>query len=834
MPELPICTDGFSPLLLCRPKGYLTVKIMENPKKKNFVAGLGSYYETVRAKRNVYMTVAEFVTHIRNGRWKLPVEKYRRLKAEGKTGEAEQVKKQMPALVVAGVCEGGHCKDNFRSFSGCLMLDIDHFQGDVRAVLEQLQTCPWSYAGWVSISGEGIKLVVRVDANTPEEYEKLAYPIVANYISRLIDVPVDMQCKDLTRTCYASYDADAFCKTEGCEVFPWQEMAEELASQGLNPDGTPKQPLAKEPPAATTEKHPSGIIRNFLHRFVENNPYVPHYRHNFLLKLGRAAHRFGMNEDDLDELISLVVEEYEMPDCPAPEIRSTIADAFRYMQQPKKPGAKTVSPSHRYRDVPPAAFPDEEESAETLQEKNLETRRNAPYLPDRLFDSLPPFILRSLTGTQTKRQRDMLLLAILANLSGALPRVKMHYGNSVMYPHLYFAALASSGSGKGIVTQAARLLEGIDRHLQAENTRTLQEYKEKLYAWEQERQQALKAKRKPDLKLCPEKPAYRVLLMQANISRSRFIINLYNNPDGVVLNVSELDMITSSMKADYGKFDELMRACFHNEPVGSDFKVDDHPYVVYSPKLAFCAAGTPDQIIRLIPNTENGMMSRMMIYFGEQRVEFLSQMPTDEMKQVRQKYKQLADDLLRHYRYLLAYPTEVFFSEEQWKLHSSFFEALLLRVRVEGMEEPVGIVLRHAVMAARIAMIFTVLRKCEAEFSYRDITCTDEDFQNALAIIEVVVQHSLMLTTSMHQDRVPQREARSYFRVVKVLLAMPATFTYMELVRALVDAGMGESTAKRKIPKLVEMKLLRKDENRYRVVRKKWLRKQSREGKHGL
>jgi len=66
--------------------------------------------------------------------------------------------------------------------------------------------------------------------------------------------------------------------------------------------------------------------------------------------------------------------------------------------------------------------------------------------------------------------------------------------------------------------------------------------------------------------------------------------------------------------------------------------------------------------------------------------------------------------------------------------------------------------------------------------------------------------------------------------MVEVLLSTPSEFTYMELLRSLMATGMGESTAKRKIPWLVEIKLLRKDENRYRVVWKKWFRKQSREG----
>lgn len=135
--------------------------------KKDLCVGQCSYYENNRAKRNTPLTLERFVTAIRSDRWKRQVEDYRRLTAEGTDPvRARAIKDGMPGLVVAGVCEGGHSKCNFRRMSGYLMVDIDDCEGDVCGLLRRLCAEPWVQAGWVSISGRGLKLAVRVDALT--------------------------------------------------------------------------------------------------------------------------------------------------------------------------------------------------------------------------------------------------------------------------------------------------------------------------------------------------------------------------------------------------------------------------------------------------------------------------------------------------------------------------------------------------------------------------------------------------------------------------------------------------------------------------------------------
>ena len=167
--------------------------------------GTCSYYENVKSKQNRVITLAQFVTAIRSGRWKKAVEDYRRFKAEGKLKEAESIKGGLPGLVSAGVCEGGHSKQNVIFLSLFLMLDIDDYAGDIHELIRKLRELPWVQAAWISVSGTGAKAEVAIEVESVEEYEKQAYPIVAQYFSRLLDTPMDMHCRDLSRICYASY-----------------------------------------------------------------------------------------------------------------------------------------------------------------------------------------------------------------------------------------------------------------------------------------------------------------------------------------------------------------------------------------------------------------------------------------------------------------------------------------------------------------------------------------------------------------------------------------------------------------------------------------------------
>ena len=778
-----------------------------------------SYYANVKSKQNQVITLAQFVTAIRSERWKQPVEEYRRLKAEGRLKEAERVKGSLPGIVSAGVCQGGHSKANVRSFSGFMMMDIDHYEGDIHELVRTLHGFPWVQAAWVSASGSGAKAEVAVDVASVEEYEKHAYPIVAQYLSRVLDTPMDMHCRDLSRICYASYDPDAFYKEEACAPFPWREEWErKLQEEAV--EKPEESPDASEPSVETVSR---GLVRRFLDRFIERHPYVRNHRHDFQLALGREARRAGMSESEFDELVSLAVSQLSMPDCDGPEIRRNLTDAYRFAELnplPEQSAWGAVGPKG-----PRVPYVQQEERLEMQEETsalNREMRLSAPFIPDWVYEDLPAFLAEGLAIAKDARQRDMLFLSMVVNLSGCMPRVKMVYDDTDIYPHLFLSVIASSASGKGVMAHAARLAYPIQQMLDKENEQKQRQYDESLLVWEQERQRALKEKRKPDFLLQPEPVRKRTLMIPADVSRTKLIQDMSTSPDGVIINVSEMDTLCTAIGAEYGRFDDLMRACFHHEMFGSNFKTDKRQYMVYCPKLAFCASGTPSQFYRLCPSAENGAYSRYLIYMAEQDAEFRLMSPSGIRRNRNEVFLNLGGKVLEMYRFLKENPTEVKLTADQWSWHQAYFHDVLQQVQLEEAEGPVSVVLRHGLNTARLAMVFTALRKYDERWTFHEMTCSEADFRRAMGVMEVLLQHSLMLSTTLRRETGSPVKMRHYFRVLKALETLPSEFRYSQLMEALHSSGYSLTSAKRVRMRLLEMEIIEQEGETYRFKSRKW------------
>lgn len=810
---------------------------MDNKLQSKVERGQCSFYNNVKLRENVVIHISEFLTQIRNGKWRNETESYRRLVREGKSAEAGRVKNNLPAIMVAGCCEGGHTKANFRTFSGMANVDLDHCEGDLPELMGRLKQQPWVYAAWISVSGKGIKVVVPVMAETQEEYEKMAYPLVTACIGELLNTPVDMQCKDLTRLCYASWDENAFLN-ENAEVFPWREKLKNAHSIEENPTFPSKAESLVSSPLASSQSTVSsspkapeaqGLVAGFYERFCRKHTFVEGHRHDFLLALGRSARRNGMTQEELDLLIRLAERSLVAPDYNAGEIRRNISDSYHFTENNWHSGEGFSGAKGQGGPSAPYFMGNElmsdEDREEEEKEKNKQLRREAPYLPDWIFESLPSQLQSALTVAKHKRQRDMLFLSMLTNLSGCMPNVKLRYDDDYIFPHLFLAVIAPPASGKGIMALPAKLPRLIQKELDEENAKAMREYEQELTLWEQRRIMAMKGKLEGALEPKPEMPMRKTLIVPADVSRSQLIRLMAGSPDGVLLNTSELDTLKAAVNAEYGRFDDLMRACFHHEMFGSDFKTDNRAYLVYAPKMAFSGSGTPNQFYRLCPSVENGAYSRYLIYMAEQDVEFLSMAPRGDKADKAGLFKKLTEETYRMYRYLKAYPTEVSLTPDQWDLHKSYFQGILQSVKMEEADAPISVVLRYGMITARLAMILTAMRKYEAQWSFKDITCTDEDFFISLAIMEVLTTHSLMFATSLRKIKSSPAPMRRYFKVRSALEQLPSTFTYTELIDAFLRAGFGETTAKRYRVRLLNMHIIEKQGDNYVFATPHWRRK---------
>ena len=784
---------------------------------------LCSFYFSVFDEHAVDMTLEEFVKLLRGERWKVQVEEYQRLKASGRETEAKKLKRKLAALVIAGRCDGSHAETNLKQWSGDAMLDVDKCNGRVSEFLQVLKDTPWVKAAWRSVSYDGLKLVVRVEAESVDEY-RLAYALVAWHVAQLLAFPCDMSCKNPTRPCFASYDPEAFFRPD-TEVFPWRRFVTEHPDRvgEILAELKVKTPAgASGPPVAA-----SGMLHTFFNEFLEQNPFVDGKKNEFLLKLGRIARYKGVGEEELARLKTLAVERLAGIGCAAGDIPPRIDSGYRYADMNKGPETP-ASRAHKAQGSP-MRYSEPNEGEEEAELEKLEAdklRREVPCLPDELFDRLPDFLKRGLTHVRNKRERDILLLSMITNISGCLPGVRMNYGGMVYSADLYLVALAGSGRGKGVMQLAAILPAAIQEYYDELNRKDEREYRQKLLKWNLEERLAAQEKRVPDLDQCPEMPVERILKVAPNISKSQLILALEaGGAVGLVMNASELDMISSAMHQEYGKHDDVMRAASQHEEVSSYFKTDHRLVVVSDPHLALCASGTPAQLHKFISSLENGMYSRVAFYVGQAHWEYKSANPVKARLDMRAYFKGMGEELLRMFIFLSGSPTEVVFTEEQWKEHTERFRTYLREVVAEDDDSPGAIVLRHGLMMSRIAMVLTALRKCEPQWNTSEWKCSDEDFHTAMQIVDVLLEHSLLLSTSMDDTAGRIRPVKAFFKLRPVLKKMPREFTYSELMAAANEAGLPTASVKRYLLRLVYYQIVEKEDGKYRKTGKSWLRK---------
>ena len=784
---------------------------------------LCSFYFSVFDEHAVDMTLKEFVKLLRGERWKVQVEEYQRLKASGRETEAKKLKRKLAALVIAGRCDGSHAETNLKQWSGDAMLDVDKCNGRVSEFLQVLKDTPWVKAAWRSVSYDGLKLVVRVEAESVDEY-RMAYALVAWHVAQLLAFPCDMSCKNPTRPCFASYDPEAFFRPD-TEVFPWRRFVTEHPDRvgEILAELKVKTPAsASKPPVAA-----SGMLHTFFNEFLEQNPFVDGKKNEFLLKLGRIARYKGVGEEELARLKTLAVERLAGMGCAAGDIPPRIDSGYRYADMNKGPETP-VFRAHKAQGSP-MRYSEPNEGEEEAELEKLEAdklRREVPCLPDELFDRLPDFLKRGLTHVRNKRERDILLLSMITNISGCLPGVRMNYGGMVYSADLYLVALAGSGRGKGVMQLAAILPAAIQEYYDELNRKDEREYRQKLLKWNLEERLAAQEKRVPDLDQCPEMPVERILKVAPNISKSQLILALEaGGAVGLVMNASELDMISSAMHQEYGKHDDVMRAASQHEEVSSYFKTDHRLVVVSDPHLALCASGTPAQLHKFISSLENGMYSRVAFYVGQAHWEYKSANPGKARLDMRAYFKGMGEELLRMFIFLSGSPTEVVFTEEQWKEHTERFRTYLREVVAEDDDSPGAIVLRHGLMMSRIAMVLTALRKCEPQWNTSEWKCSDEDFRTAMQIVDVLLEHSLLLSTSMDDTAGRIRPVKAFFKLRPVLKKMPREFTYSELMAAANEAGLPTASVKRYLLRLVYYQIVEKEDGKYRKTGKSWLRK---------
>jgi hypothetical protein len=226
-----------------------------------------------------YVTPEMIVSRIKNGKIAGQVNKLRECKDEK---ERKELKKNLPSICFSGKFSRREDKALIKH-SGLIAVDFDHLDGRLQSLKEQLIKDPFTFMMFLSPSGDGLKLVVKIP-DSIETHALSAAALTDYYKDEKLD-----EFKDVSRVCFESYDPEIYFNPESDTFRTLKE--EQIIKRSIN----------------TTEIiYDYDIIITNIEKWLESKGeyYQDGNKHKYLVKIFAACNRFGVPLSIAKQLIS--------------------------------------------------------------------------------------------------------------------------------------------------------------------------------------------------------------------------------------------------------------------------------------------------------------------------------------------------------------------------------------------------------------------------------------------------------------------------------------------------------------------------------------------------
>ena len=393
------------------------------------------------------------------------------------------------------------------------------------------------------------------------------------------------------------------------------------------------------------------------------------------------------------------------------------------------------------------------EIAEIAETAEMDKEIELPTFSQDVADSLPDFLKKIVSISNSEVDSDILLLGTLTVLSACMPHIKGVYDRRTVYPNLFLFVTARASSGKGRLNLCRHLVEPIHDRLREINEAEVMEYKHKLAEYN------AAGKKKVDMEK-PEEPPMRMLFIPANSSATAVYQVLNDNGGEGLMFETEGDTLANTFGSDYGNYSDGFRKAFHHETI-SYIRRKDREYVnIKQPKISTLLTGTPRQILNLISDAENGLFSRFAFYYLDTKLVWNNVFANSGNETLEDYFQTLGKEYQDFFNILKATTDITFYftAEQEADFNATFDEWQQTYVETCG-EEFVATVRRLGVIMYRIAMCLSALRIMEDGNFEDTLCCMDEDYRTAKIIADVLIQHDARVFHSLANTTAAPRTA---------------------------------------------------------------------------
>ena len=407
--------------------------------------------------------------------------------------------------------------------------------------------------------------------------------------------------------------------------------------------------------------------------------------------------------------------------------------------------------------------------------KWVKSESELPHFPEEIYGALPPFLRKVVDNAISIEDRDVILLGAIGCLSVCFYNVCGVYDERVVYSNLYLFVVAEAGMGKGALTLCRELVTPINQRLHELTAQRMIEYKRELSEYQ-------KCKGKNPEAMEPVTPPQKTLIIPANSSASSLISILHDN-DGIgLLFETEGDTLSQTLKSEHGNYSDLLRKAFHHETISMSRRKDREYLEIDNPRVSVVLAGTPEQIHHLIPDAENGLLSRFIFYFIPFRRGIRDVFATDDVTRS------------KHAEWLARLNDECCDEVDN------------------GMQ---GIVRRLGLIAFRMMMMLTAIRAFDSFQSQTRtpdgsivLICSEEDFNSVLCICEILLYHSihiyLKLRLTNNRNVLPEMETGVNARRYALYHNLPNEFDKSVYDRIVSEMNENPNTAAKWIDRFIQ------------------------------
>jgi hypothetical protein len=119
----------------------------------------------------------EIFEEIKSGTYKGAIDSLRTAKKNGDEDKADRIKGKLVSFSTSGTFGEKRTKQDIITYSQTICIDFDHIPSDELEILRDLvDNCPFTLASFISPSGQGLKVFVKVNSNAE------SHTIVYNFV----------------------------------------------------------------------------------------------------------------------------------------------------------------------------------------------------------------------------------------------------------------------------------------------------------------------------------------------------------------------------------------------------------------------------------------------------------------------------------------------------------------------------------------------------------------------------------------------------------------------------------------------------------------------------